>query len=97
MLKMLYNTTSFDQDLGGWDIGNVTNMLKMFSLSGMSALNFSNTLIGWAGQEVQPNITLDAEGVNICEDGDGFNAYQALTGAPNNWTITYGSSEMCGL
>jgi surface protein len=97
MGAMFRNATSFDQDLGGWNIGNVVIMENMLNNSGMSALNFSNTLIGWAGQEVQPNITLGAEGVNICEDGDGFTAYLALTGAPNNWTITFGGSEMCGL
>jgi surface protein len=97
MSLMFFEATSFDQDLGGWNIGNVVIMENMLNNSGMSALNFSNTLIGWAGQEVQPNITLGAEGVNICEDGDGFTAYLALTGAPNTWTINFGGSEMCGL
>ncbi|WP_318344318.1 BspA family leucine-rich repeat surface protein, partial [Flagellimonas baculiformis] len=95
MEAMFNGAMAFDQNLGNWDISNVQAMYAMLDNSGMSALNFSNTLIGWANLEVQPNVELNAEGVNICENGGGFAAYAALSGAPNNWTITFGSSEVC--
>ncbi|MBS9463005.1 BspA family leucine-rich repeat surface protein, partial [Flagellimonas sp. 389] len=56
MQAMFFGATAFDQDLGAWDIGNVTDMQTMFNNSGMSAPNFSDTLIGWADQVVQPNV-----------------------------------------
>ncbi|WP_318345460.1 BspA family leucine-rich repeat surface protein [Flagellimonas baculiformis] len=95
MSAIFYGATAFDQNLGNWDISSVIHMYNMLDNSGMSALNFSNTLIGWSNLEVQPNVELNAEGVNICENGGGFAAYAALSGAPNNWTITFGSSEVC--
>ncbi|WP_318345462.1 BspA family leucine-rich repeat surface protein, partial [Flagellimonas baculiformis] len=95
MNRMFLGATAFDKDLGNWDISSVKYMEQMLDNSGMSALNFSNTLIGWANLEVQPNVSLGAAGVNICENGGGFAAYAALSGAPNNWTITFGSSEVC--
>ncbi len=95
MSYMFSGATSFDRDLGNWNIGKVEFMTGMLDNSGMSALNFSNTLVGWAGQEVLQDVTLGAAGVNICEDGDGFTAYITLTDAPNNWTITYATTEVC--
>ncbi|MEM7483986.1 MAG: BspA family leucine-rich repeat surface protein [Bacteroidota bacterium] len=93
MEGMFQDATAFDQNLGAWNIGNVTNMINMFGGSGMSATNFSNTLIGWSDQEVQLNVSLDAQGVDLCE-GDGFDAFVTLTGSPN-WTIIYGNNASC--
>ncbi|UII77495.1 BspA family leucine-rich repeat surface protein [Flagellimonas sp. HMM57] len=94
MSAMFYEATAFDQDLGGWDIGNVVGMEDMFSDSGMSAPNFSNTLIGWSELDgVQPDVTLGADGVDLCE-GDGFNAYTALSANPH-WIITYRNIVPC--
>ncbi len=95
MSAMFNGASAFNRNLGNWDISNVQSMYSMFEDSDMSALNFSDTLIGWANLEVHPDVTLGAAGVNICENGGGFAAYAALSGAPNNWTITFGSSEVC--
>ncbi len=96
MTNMLYSASSFDQDLGGWDIGNAQEMNAMLGNSGMSAQNFSNTLIGWAAQEVQPNITLGAAGLYLCNnDGQGIVALTTLTGEPNNWNINYDGLKAC--
>ncbi|MEM7486996.1 MAG: BspA family leucine-rich repeat surface protein, partial [Bacteroidota bacterium] len=94
MAQMFSYASSFNQNLGAWDIGNVTNMTDMYSDSGMSAPNFSNTLIGWADQEVQPDVTLGATGVNLCL-GDGVDAYDNLLDEPNNWTITFDALQSC--
>ncbi|MEM7484000.1 MAG: BspA family leucine-rich repeat surface protein [Bacteroidota bacterium] len=95
MRLMFYAATAFDQDLGAWNIGSVVNMQTMFSDSGMSAPNFSNTLIGWAGKVVQSGITLDAAGVDLCL-GDGVDAYDALTDENgSNWDINYAGNIPC--
>ncbi|TVR16623.1 MAG: BspA family leucine-rich repeat surface protein [Balneolaceae bacterium] len=90
---MFFNTSAFDQDLGGWDIENVTTMSQMLNNSGLSTANYDATLTGWAGQVVQPNVTLGAEGLEYCAEA----ARNTLTDAPNNWTITdAGLATVCG-
>jgi len=81
----------FNQNLGNWNISNVTNMEHMLDNSGMSTTNYSNTLIGWAGQDVVPSgITLGAEGLEYC-GGDALFAWAFLDEA-KEWTIN-GDSE----
>ncbi|MBS9464415.1 hypothetical protein KIM67_18510, partial [Flagellimonas sp. 389] len=63
--------------------------------SGMSAPNFSDTLIGWADQVVQPNVVLGATGVDLCI-GDGGIAYNTLINDMGpNWDIDYKDSVFC--
>jgi surface protein len=95
MTSMFVNAISFDQNLGSWNIQKVEKMINMFDASGMSALNFSNTLLGWAEQEVMPNVSVGAAFVNICENGEGLNGFNILSNEPNNWTITFGGLETC--
>ncbi|MBS9461153.1 BspA family leucine-rich repeat surface protein [Flagellimonas sp. 389] len=94
---MFSYATAFDQDLGAWNIGNVTYMVNMLVGSGMSAPNFSNTLIGWADQDVKPDIILEAQGVNLCEGEAVEDAYNYLTNENfnNNWTINYDGNIPC--
>ncbi|WP_375560967.1 BspA family leucine-rich repeat surface protein [Bernardetia sp. OM2101] len=91
MYGMLGNATSFNQNIGGWDIASVTSMLNMLNSSGLSRANYDATLIGWAAQTVQPNVTLGAVGLEYCV---GETARNTLTSAPNNWTIT-GDALFC--
>ncbi|NVN18572.1 BspA family leucine-rich repeat surface protein [Muricauda sp. HICW] len=96
MSYMFEGATLFDQDLGDWDISSVEFMSDMFDANGMSALNFSNTLIGWAGQEVQPNVTLGAEGLHVCfNDASGLAAFTTLSSEPNNWEFEWDGLKNC--
>ncbi|MEM7485117.1 MAG: BspA family leucine-rich repeat surface protein [Bacteroidota bacterium] len=95
MYGMFFKATAFDQNLGGWQIGNVTDMTNMLKESGMSTINFSNTLIGWANQDVQPNVPLDADGIFLCI-GAATGAYTTLTDAfGSNWNIDYAGNIPC--
>ncbi|WP_220473640.1 BspA family leucine-rich repeat surface protein [Flagellimonas taeanensis] len=87
MSYMFQEAAAFDQNLGGWSISNVTNMSNMFNNSGMSTLNYSETLLGWSNQDVVPaNITLGATGLSIdCENATYWTAFQYLLAKP--WTI----------
>ncbi|MBN1801697.1 MAG: BspA family leucine-rich repeat surface protein [Candidatus Lokiarchaeota archaeon] len=50
MNNMFFNTTSFDQDLGLWNISNVSTMKEMFEGVKLSIENYDNILIGWTNQ-----------------------------------------------
>jgi surface protein len=85
MFDMFSGATAFNQPIGSWNIANVTNMAGMLNLSGLSLINYDNTLIGWAAQVVKPNVPLGAANLRYCA---GAAARLVLTGATNNWVIT---------
>ena len=80
----------FDQNLGSWDITSVTNMSNMLSNSNLTLENYDNTLIGWASQNVQNNVSLGSISLTYCE---GLEERQDLIDN-HNWTIT-GDSVDC--
>ncbi|NJL13444.1 MAG: BspA family leucine-rich repeat surface protein [Microscillaceae bacterium] len=84
MFRMFFGATAFDQNLGTWNISNVSDMSGMLDNCGMSLANYDATLIGWAAQTVQANVTLGALNLSYCA---GEPARNTLIGAPNNWTI----------
>jgi uncharacterized repeat protein (TIGR02059 family) len=97
MTGMFNNASSFNQPLDQWTIGNVTQMSGGFGFFGMfdgtslSSANYDTTLIGWAGQTVQPAVTLHVGSVGYCAAA----AHDVLTNAPNNWIITDGGPGLC--
>ncbi|PIB26896.1 BspA family leucine-rich repeat surface protein [Maribacter sp. 4G9] len=90
MGRMFEEATTFDHNIGMWPIGNVSNMDLMLSNSGLSQTNYDNTLIGWAAQTVQSNVSLGATNLTYC---DGRDARQELMDT-HNWNIT-GDSINC--
>jgi hypothetical protein len=64
----------FNQDIGAWDIGNVTRMYSMFDNSGMSIENYDATIIGWANQAattgVQQNVHIEAAGLHYSAESE---------------------------
>lgn len=84
MNSMFNNASSFNQNLGSWNISSVTNMTSMLGGSGISTINYDATLIGWAAQSVQPNVTLTATGLRYCNSEMARNSLITTY----NWTIT---------
>lgn len=67
MSGMFSGATAFDQNLGAWNISLVAVMFNMFDNSGLSPINFGNTIKGWSGLEMIPqDIFLGVEGVASC-------------------------------
>ena len=83
MSLMFSGASDFDQDLGNWNIGNVTNMANMLDQTSLSTDNYDSTLIGWSGQTVQQDVTLGASGLTYCLGSDSRNSLTTT----NGWTI----------
>jgi surface protein len=78
-----------DTSFGYLDISSAIN-IGSFKNNGqtISTDNYNNTLIGWAAQTVNPNLTTSFGSATYSYSA--FDARNTLTSAPNNWTITDG-------
>ncbi|UXP33376.1 BspA family leucine-rich repeat surface protein [Reichenbachiella agarivorans] len=75
MSEMFYKASSFNHNLGNWDISNIEDMDGMLDGTNLSAENYALTLAGWAtlsGDETQipEDIYLGADGLIYCDDTD---------------------------
>jgi len=90
--QMFRNASSFNQDLGSWNISQLGSSIfpptaaQMFDGSGLSTTNYDNLLIGWASQapSIQSGVTLGASGIN--RTSASATAYNTLT-TTYGWTI----------
>jgi gliding motility-associated-like protein len=90
MESMFKDAINFNQSLETWNISNVTNMTFMLDGSGISQANYDSTLMSWATQSVNNNITLGATDLTYC---DGLTARDSLIN-DHNWSFT-GDSVNC--
>jgi surface protein len=66
MIDMFNGASSYNQNIGNWDISNVTGMDRMLNNSGLDVEKYDATLIGWSQQNLQPNLSLEADGLKFC-------------------------------
>jgi len=69
MQGMFDGASSFDQSLGAWNIGLVTDMEYMLDNSALSVAHYDATLIGWEDGPNQNNVTLGASGLSFSSLG----------------------------
>jgi hypothetical protein len=90
MTEMFYDANNFNQDIGAWDISNVTLFGSMFTNVKLSTTNYDALLTGWSGQSLQSNVSFDG----------GNSKYSAGVASDRqgiidnfSWTITDGGQE----
>jgi len=87
MSRMFLNANAFNQNLASWDIADVTDMTSMFEGTALSDANYKATIIGWAAQSTQSNVTAHFGSAQLT-DTAGQNARTTLVS--RGWTITDG-------
>ncbi|MDB4293372.1 BspA family leucine-rich repeat surface protein [Maribacter sp.] len=86
MQEMFYRATSFDQNIGGWNVTNTSNATGMFDFVTLSLANYDALLIGWNGQNLQPNVTFSGGDSQYCAG----EAARTNMMSSDGWTITDG-------
>ncbi|WP_127141770.1 BspA family leucine-rich repeat surface protein [Flagellimonas marinaquae] len=98
MFVMFAGAVNFNQNLGVWEIFSMQNMVNMFNNSGMSTLNYSATLRGWASlgnENIPDGVNLGASEIPYCNDFETISARESILANNNGWNITDGGSAPC--
>jgi hypothetical protein len=88
---MFDTATSFNQNIGSWNVSNVTKFTQF--MDGKTDANYSTTNLnaiynGWSLLTLQPNITISFNTIKYTSAGQ--SGRNILTSSPKNWTITDG-------
>jgi surface protein len=91
---MFGGATSFNQNIGSWNVSNVTNMASMFSGIGLSTANYDSLLIGWSTissneTPLKPNVIFSGGNSKYC---NGTSARSSII-STYGWTITDGGRD----
>ena len=92
MSYMFWNALAFQQNIGFWNIPNVTNFTGFMlgkTPATWSQTNFDNLLCGWSTQTVNPGLTIDFGSANYTTLTGGP-CRTVLQAAPKLWTINSG-------
>ena len=96
MLRTFSFATSFDANIGSWNIENVTSIFAMLEGVTLSDANYDALLIGWDAQALHSNINFNAGNSKYCTQA----AHDARKNMINNdnWSfIDGGHNHSCTL
>jgi surface protein len=91
MNTMFQNATAFNQDIGSWDIRNVTDFIDFMqgkTFTNYSSANLDSIYNVWSTLAVQPNINIDFGTIKYTAGASAGRL--VLTSAPKNWIIIDG-------
>ena len=90
MTGMFYGANNFNQNLSNWNVSNVITMTDMLTTSGLSNVNYTYTLIGWASlPSLQSSVPLGATSKQYYTNAISSKSYLTST---KGWTITDGGA-----
>ncbi len=84
-----FERTNIDQSFAAWDMTSATSVTRMFRSTTLSTANYDATLIGWAAQSLNSNLSMDfgnAQYTNFSAASDARNTLIETYG----WTIVDG-------
>ncbi len=80
-----------DQSFASWNMSSATDVGRMFKSTTMSTANYDATLIGWAPQSLNSNLSIDFGNARYTAGGDAEEARNILINT-YGWTIVDGGS-----
>ena len=80
-----------DQSFASWDMSSATDVGRMFKSTTMSTANYDATLIGWASQSLNSNLSVDFGNARYTAGGAAEAARNTLINT-YGWTIVDGGS-----
>ena len=86
---MLY-ATSFDQDVGSWNVSGVSDMTQMFSKADLSTENYDSLLNGWSGHSLQSGVPFGAGSSQYCQ---GESARNDVLIGQYGWSVSDGGKN----
>ena len=79
--------SAFNQDIGSWQVGALTDAPNMFQSVTLSIANYDALLKGWSTQTLKSSVTFSGGNSKYW---DGTAARTIMTSVPNSWRITDG-------
>ena len=86
MARMFWGATSFNDDIGGWNVEAVEDMSFMFFGVTLSPRNYDSLLVGWKRQNLQMGVTF--HGGNSLYMSTQAQTARANMISSDGWTIT---------
>ena len=88
-MQSMLRASAFDQDLSGWNMIKVNNLISFMLGVGISTANYDATLIGWDSQVLTSTVTADF-GTSTYTLGGGGETARTNIISGDSWTITDG-------
>ena len=86
-----FERTSIDQSFAAWNMTSATSVVRMFRSTTLSTANYDATLIGWAAQSLNSNLSIDFGNATYTAGGAAESARNTLINT-FGWTIVDGGA-----